>query len=238
MRFEQVLTSQYLVLWGEGLITSLFLLFSSLFFGGVCALGLAMLRVSSKPWLSLPVWCFTYVVRGTPLLIQVYLIYYGIAQADWIQAQWSTETMPWIWLKYPLFCAVFAFAINTCAYTTEIVAGAMRETANGEIEAAKAMGFTSRQTLYRLVLPSALRRSLPSYSNEVIWMFHGTALASVVPSLLDITGVANEIKARFYLPFEPYIVAGVIYLMVSFVLVALFKLLERRYLAYLEPRSA
>lgn len=237
MRFDIVFRPEVLALFGEGILWSLLLLFASLILGGLFVLPLALARNSAKKWLSGPVWFFTYVMRGTPLLVQLYMIYYGIAQMEWIQARWDTQ-LPWEWFKYPVFCAVLAFAINTCAYTVEIVAGAMRETTAGEIEAAQAAGFGRFGMLRHIVLPSALRRSLPGYSNEVIFMLHGTALASAVPALTDITGVARGLYADHYIPFTAFISAGLIYLVLSFCLIAGFKLLERRYLAYLQARPA
>ena len=106
-------------------------------------------------------------IRGTPLLIQLYLIYYGIAQLEWVQARWDA-VWPWTHFKDPFFCALLAFSLNTAGYTAEILAGAIRETPAGEVEAAQAMGMTRSAVLRRIVLPSALRRALPAYSNEVV----------------------------------------------------------------------
>jgi arginine/ornithine transport system permease protein len=114
----------------------------------------------------------------------------------------------------------------------------MRDTPHGEIEAAHACGFGRWDTLRRIVLPSAMRRSLPGYSNEVIMMLHSTSLASAVPALLDITGAARTIYADFYLPFEAFITAGLIYATLTLILVGLFKLAERHWLAHLQPRRS
>jgi arginine/ornithine transport system permease protein len=236
MEFDVIFRPENLALFGEGLLNSLLLLAASLLAGGLLALPLAVARVSDKRYVSGPVWLFTYVMRGTPLLIQVYLIYYGLGQMEWIQARWD-HSWPWMWFKEPLFCAVMAFALNTCAYTVELLAGAIRDTAHGEIEAARAMGMSRWTTMRRVLLPSAMRRSLPGYSNEVIMMLHATSLASAVPALLDITGAARQIYSDFYLPFEAFITAGVIYATLTLVLVGTFKLAERRWLAHLAPRT-
>ena len=106
---------------------------------------------------------YTFVIRGTPLLLQVYMIYYGLAQLDWIQARWD-EIWPWTYFKQPFFCAVLAFALNTAGYTAEMLAGAIRETNAGEIEAAQAIGMSRFQVMARVVLPSSIRRMLPAYS--------------------------------------------------------------------------
>jgi arginine/ornithine transport system permease protein len=223
--------AQSLPLYFSGTLVTVELLAASLAAGLACAIPFAVLRNSTSVWISRPVWLFTYVIRGTPLLVQLFLIYYGLAQFEAVRASalWPLLSQAW-------FCAALAFAINTCAYTTEIVAGAIAATSAGEIEAARALGM-SRPTLYRrILLPSALRRSLPAYSNEVIMMLHGTSLASIV-TLLDLTGAAREMNSRYYLPFEAFITAAVFYLALTFVLVSLFHLAERRWLAHLRPRT-
>lgn len=224
-----------LQLYAEGLLTTLKLLLSSLAVGGVLALFLALALNSRYRWLRWLVGSYTYVIRGTPLLIQVYLIYYGIAQLEWVQARWDA-VWPWTWFKDAFFCALLAFALNTAGYTAEMLAGAIRETPAGEIEAARAMGISPRQVLWRIVMPSALRRTLPAYSNEVVMMLHSTSLASTVPAMLDLTAAASRVYSDFYLPFEAYLFAAAIYLSITFMLVGLFKWAERRFLAHLAPR--
>ena len=228
MNLDSVIES--LPLYLQGLWTTLQLLALALAFGMAAALPLAVARASRRRWLVLPVWGFTYVVRGTPLLVQLFLIYYGLAQFEAVRA-----SALWPWLADAWFCAVLAFAINTCAYTTEIIAGAMRTLPPGEIEAARSLGFSPWQVLRRIVLPSALRRSLPAYSNEAIMMLHGTSLASVV-TLLDLTGAAREVNSRHFLPFEAFITAALFYLALTFILVALFRAAETRWLAHLQAR--
>ena len=214
----------------EGTLVTLKLLGAALVTGLVVAVPLAVMRASSNPWASRPVWLFTYVFRGTPLLVQLFLIYYGLAQFAWMR-----ESVLWPVFSSAWFCAMLAFAINTCAYTTEIIAGAISATPHGEVEAAKAMGMSPFTLYRRILLPSALRRSLPAYSNEVIMMLHGTSLASIV-TLLDITGAAREINSKFYLPFEAFLTAAAFYLALTFILVSLFHLAEKRWLVHLAPR--
>ena len=214
----------------EGLLTTLELLVLALAFGLAGALPLGVMRASSRRWLSAPVWLYTYVIRGTPLLVQLFLIYYGLAQFEAVR-----ESLLWPWLSNAWFCAVLAFAINTCAYTTEMIAGAIRATPHGEVEAARSLGMSWALLMRRIVLPSALRRCLPAYSNEVIMMLHGTSLASIV-TLLDLTGAAREMNSRFYLPFEAFITAAVFYLVLTFLLVALFRRAEAHWLAHLQAR--
>ncbi|MBK6321058.1 ABC transporter permease [Candidatus Aalborgicola defluviihabitans] len=237
MNWAVLFEPQNLALFGHGIVTTLSLLFASLAVGGVMALVFALLLTG--PWAPLRwvVGAYTYVIRGTPLLIQVYLIYYGLGQLEWIQARWDT-VWPWTHFKEPFFCALLAFALNTAGYTAEMLAGAIRETSAGEIEAAQAFGMSRLQVMFRVVLPSALRRTLPAYSNEVVMMLQSTSLASAVPSMLDVTAAASRIYSDYYLPFEAYLAAAAIYLVASFCLIGLFKLAERHLLAYLAVRQS
>ncbi len=220
-----------LPLYGHGALVTLALLALSLGIGMVFALPLAMLRSLPSPWAWRPVWAYTYVIRGTPMLLQLFLLYYGLAQFESVRASVLGP-----WLQSAWFCAVAAFAINTCAYTTEILHGAMKAVPAGEVEAARSLGMSRWTTFRRIVLPSAFRRALPAYGNEVVFMLHGTSLASVV-TLYDLTGAAREVNSRYYMPFEAFITAGVCYLLITFVLVALFRAAEKRWLAPLTARA-
>ncbi len=222
--------TENLPLFGQGLVTTLGLLVASLALGLAAALPLAVCRASSRRWLSAPVWAYTYVMRGTPLLVQLFLLYHGLAQFEAVRA-----SLAWPLLSQAWFCAVLAFALNTCAYTTEMLAGAIRATPAGEVEAARSLGLSPVTLMRRIVLPAALRRCLPAYGNEVIMMLHATSLASVV-TLLDLTGAARDMNSRLYLPFEAFLTAGLFYLALSLLLVALFQRAERRWLAHLGPR--
>jgi arginine/ornithine transport system permease protein len=237
MNWAVIFEAQNLALFGTGIVTTLTLLLSSLAAGAVMALVFALLLTG--PWAPLRwlVGTYTYVIRGTPLLIQVYLIYYGLGQLEWIQDRWDS-VWPWTHFKEPFFCALLAFSLNTAGYTAEMLAGAIRETSAGEIEAAQAFGMGRFQVMQRIVLPSALRRTLPAYSNEVVMMLHSTSLASAVPSMIDVTAAASRIYSDYYLPFEAYLAAAAIYLTASFCLIGIFKLSERHLLAYLAPRKA
>lgn len=214
----------------EGAQATAELLAISLLIGLALAIPLAVLRTLPIPWLSRPIWVYTYVFRGTPMLVQLFLIYYGLGQFEWMQqsALWPLFSSAW-------FCACLTFVLNTCAYTTEIIAGSIRALPYGEIEAAKALGMTRWVMLRRIVLPSALRRSLPAYSNEVIFMLHGTSLASVV-TIMDLTGAAREINSTYYIPFEAFITAALFYFSFTLVLVGLFHKAEARWLKPLMPR--
>ena len=220
-----------LPLYFGGALLTLKLLLISLALGLVLAVPLALMRVSRAPWLNAPAWLYTYVIRGTPMLVQLFLIYYGLAQFEAVR-----HSVLWPYLSSATFCACLAFTLNTSAYSAELLAGSLRSTPGGEIEAAKAMGM-SRLTLYRrILLPSALRRVLPQYSNEVLMMLQTTSLASIV-TLVDITGAARTVSSRYYMPFEAFITAALMYLALTFILVRLFKLAERHWLAHLAPRK-
>lgn len=213
----------------QGLRVCLTLLVLSLATGLLCSVPLAVARVSARPWLSRPVWLFTYVVRGTPLLVQLFIVYYGLAQFDAVRA-----SVLWPWLREAWFCAWLAFALNTLAYTTEIFAGALRGTPAGEVEAARAFGFTGFKLYSRILLPGAWRRALPQYGNEVVGTMHATAIVSTV-TLVDVTRVARDVYANHLLPLEAFGTAAVIYFTLTFALVGGFGLLERRYLRHLRP---
>ncbi len=215
----------------DGLVLTVQLVFISLVIGLLIAVPLAVLRLSKNRWVAWPVWFYTYFFRGTPLLVQLFLIYYGMGQFIDLNA-----SSVGAFFKDAYYCALVAFTLNTAAYTTEIIRGAMKETPRGEIEAAKAYGMSYLQTFYRIILPSAFRRALPAYSNEVVFMLHGSAIAGVV-TIMDITGVARVVYSRFYTPFEAFIFAGLLYMMLTFMIVWGFRQLEHRWLAHLRPRS-
>ncbi|HRA61970.1 MAG: ABC transporter permease subunit [Rhodoferax sp.] len=235
MDWEVIFRPESLAMYGEGVRTTLWLLASSLAIGAVLALLFALALTGPWIWLRRLVGAYTFVIRGTPLLIQVYMIYYGLGQLEWIQLRWD-DTWPWTHFKEPAFCGLLAFSLNTAGYTAEMLAGAIRETNAGEIEAAQAFGMSRLGVTLRIVLPSALRRTLPAYSNEVVMMLHSTSLASAVPGLLDITAAASRIYSDFYLPFEAYLAAAALYLIGTFCLIGMFKLAERQFLAHLAPR--
>jgi len=176
----------------EGLQNTLLLVSTSLFIGFLIAVPFAVLRTSKNYFLTAPIRAYVFFFRGTPLLVQMFLIYYGFGQFVWIKS-----TFMWYFLQEAFFCALLAFTLNTCAYTTEIIRGAIEATPHGEVEAAKAMGMSRLLMLRRIVLPSAFRRALPAYGNEIIFMLHGSALASVI-TVIDITGAARIINLLLF----------------------------------------
>jgi arginine/ornithine transport system permease protein len=216
--------------WG-GLVTTVQLVFLSLILGLILAVPLAIMRTSKNPLINFPVWLYTYLFRGTPLLIQLYIIYYGIAQIHGIQ-----QTFWWDIFREAFYPALLAFTLNTAAYTTEIIRGAIVATPNGEIEAGKAYGMSWALRMRRIILPSAARRAVQAYSNEVIFMLHASAIASVV-TLVDLTGAARNIYSRFYAPFDAFIFVALIYMVLTFALVFTFRKLENHLLRHQRPVS-
>jgi len=211
-----------------GLVVTLWLTAASVGLGFVLAVPLSVARASTNRWLSVPVSFYTYIIRGTPLYVQLLLLYSGVYTLD------SVRATPFLnaFFRDAFNCTILAFTLNTGAYTTEIFAGAIKATPHGEIEAARAYGM-SNFTLYRcIVLPSALRRALPAYSNEVILMLHATTLAATatVPDLLK---VARNASSEYYLPFVAYGIAAALYLCISSTLIWFFRKAERKWLAYL-----
>ncbi|MDI3356484.1 ABC transporter permease [Pseudomonas sp. UYIF39] len=213
-----------------GLAMTLWLLSASIFFGFVVSVPLSIARVSSSVWVRWPVQFYTYLFRGTPLYIQLLICYTGIYSFAAVRAQPVLDAF----FRDALNCTILAFALNTCAYTTEIFAGAIRSMNHGEVEAAKAYGLRGWKLYAYIIMPSALRRSLPYYSNEVILMLHSTTVAftATVP---DILKVARDANSATFLTFQSFGIAAVIYLAVTFILVGLFRLAERRWLSFLAP---
>lgn len=211
----------------QGLWTTVWMVAVAVVVGLCLAVPLAVARTSRNPLINWPVWAYTYFFRGTPLLIQLFLIYYGLGQFQFIQG-----SVLWPLLKEAWFCALLAFALNTAAYTTEILRGAIEVTPTGEVEAAKAAGMSPFLMLRRIILPSAFRRAVPAYGNEVIFMIHGSAVASVV-TIVDLTGAARLVQSRYYAPYEAFITAGLFYLVLTFAVIWLFRRLEHRLHAHL-----
>ena len=163
------------------------------------------------------------IFRGTPLLVQIFIIYFGLGQVEWIR-----ESFLWIVLKEPYSCAILAFTLNTGAYSSEIFRSAFETINKGIVEAAAGLGLNKINTFLRIKLPIAIKQSLPAYGNEMILMLKGTSLASTV-TLLDLTGVAKHIISTTFRPVEVFIVAGGIYLLMTFLIHNFIKLLEKKY---------
>lgn len=225
-------------LWSDGyrftgVAVTMWLLVLSLVFGFMLALPMSIARVSQKKVLWMPVWLYTYIFRGTPLYVQLLVFYSGVYTLSVVR---EVDFLN-LFFRSGFNCTVLALALNTCAYTAEMLAGAIRSIPHGEIEAAKAYGFSGFSLYWNIIIPSALRRALPAYSNEVILMLHATSLAftATVP---DILKIARDVNAATYKSFHAFGIAAAIYLTISFLLVGLFRLAEKRWLKHLKPQSA
>ena len=204
-------------------VITLKLLSLSLIFGLFIGLLFAVMRMSKNFILNKFSYGYSYLFRGTPLLVQIFIIYFGFGQIEFIR-----DSFLWIILKEPYWCAIIAFALNTGAYTSEILRSAFQTIKKGYIEAGKSLGISSKIIFYKIQIPIAIRQSLPAYGNEIILMLKGTSLASTV-TLMDLTGVAKYIISTTFKPIEVFIVAGSIYLFMTFIIHNLIKFLERKY---------
>lgn len=215
-----------------GALLTLEITILALLVGGLMSVPLAIARAYKHPRLNGPIWCFTYCFRGTPLLVQTYLVYYGLAQFDFVRESFLWDPL----LSSAWWCALIAFSLNTAAYTAEFLRGAIETTPPGEIEAARACGMSPFNTLRRVVLPSAFRRALPAYSNEVIFMLHSSVVLSTI-TLQDILGVGRWLNGRYYLAYEGFITAMLFYMVLVFLISRGFRLWERHWLVHLRPRE-
>ena len=195
----------------------------SLFFGIFVGIFFAILRTGKIKILSNISYYYSYIFRGTHLLVQIFIIYFGLGQVEWIR-----ESFLWIVLKEPYSCAIIAFSLNTGAYTSEIFRSAFETIDKGIVEAAKGLGLNKLNTFFKIKLPIAIKQSLPAYGNEMILMLKGTSLASTV-TLLDLTGVAKHIISTTFKPVEVFIVAVKIYLLMTFIIHNFIKILEKKF---------
>ena len=221
MDLELIITSFPKLL--SATVVTLKLLSASLFFGLILGLFFAILRLNKYKLVSGFAYGYSYIFRGTPLLVQIFIIYFGLGQIEYLRT-----TFLWVILKEPYWCAIIAFSLNTGAYTSEILRSAFETIKPGIIEAGKSLGLNKISIFTKVQIPIAIKQSLPAYGNEIILMLKGTSLASTV-TLLDITGVAKFIISTTFRPIEVFIVAGSIYLFITFLVHNLIKFLERKY---------
>tara|TARA_B100000945_G_scaffold95844_1_gene74924 strand:+ start:278 stop:952 length:675 start_codon:yes stop_codon:yes gene_type:complete len=203
-------------------LTTLKLLSLSLIFGLIIGLIFAIMRISKNKFINNFSYTFSYVFRGTPLLVQIFIIYFGLGQIEYLRS-----TILWSVLKEPYWCAIIAFSLNTGAYTSEILRSAFQTVKPGLIEAGKSLGISNKVIFYKIQVPIAVKQSLPAYGNEIILMLKGTSLASTV-TLMDLTGVAKYIISTTFKPVEVFIVAGGIYLFLTFLIHNFIKLTEKK----------
>ncbi len=204
-------------------VITLKLLSVSLIIGLFIGLFFTILRLNKNIFINKFAYGYSYVFRGTPLLVQIFIIYFGLGQIEYLRS-----TVLWVILKEPYWCAIIAFALNTGAYTSEILRSAFQTIKPGIVEAGKSLGISNKVIFYKIQIPIAIRQSLPAYGNEIILMMKGTSLASTV-TLMDLTGVAKYIISTTFKPIEVFIVAGGIYLFMTFIIHNVIKFLEKKY---------
>ena len=199
----------------------------------IASIPLAIMRVSSNKLISVPVQVYTYLFRSTPLYVQLLIVYTGLFSLSLIR---DTPVLA-EFFRSGFNCVVVAFVVNECAYVTEVLAGTIRSIPSGEVEAARAFGFSRFKLYTKIILPSALKRALPYYGNEVILLLHSTSIAFVatVPELLK---VARDVNSATYASFSAFGIAAIFYAIISAVLVAGFRVVEKRSLVFLRPYSA
>jgi len=207
----------------SGLDNTILLLLISLPLGFVLALLFALGRVSKIALLSRIIASYIFVIRGTPLLVQIYLIYFGLGSVKFIR-----ESFLWYALKEPFWCGVIALTINTVAYGAEIFRGGIQSIEKSQVESGLSLGFGKFLLLRKIILPIAIRKVLPSYGNELILMVKATSLVSLT-TYMEMTGIARKIMAKTFAPVEAFIAAGILYLFLNFLMVQFVKYLEWKY---------
>ncbi len=231
---EQSAVANHFCRFVEGAWVTLEITVTALVIGLVLALPVALARLSRNPLLRWPAFAYMFYFRGTPLLVQIFLVYYGAGQ-------FSAELRDWgLWngfFREAYFCAVFTLVLNTTAYSAEIIRGGIQNVPFGEVEAARACGMSGSLLYRRIILPKAARIALPAYSNEVVFLFQATSLVSVI-TLLDLTGVARDVIADTFRTFEVWSFTLLCYLAISYLIFWLFKRLERRLMRHLQRRPA
>ncbi|WP_457580494.1 ABC transporter permease [Ensifer canadensis] len=198
-------------------------------FGLVIGTLVALARLSTRRILSMPAYVFTFAFRGTPLLVQIYLVYYGLGQV--LPGTWVRHSFLWPYLRDGLWYAIFALSLNQAAYNAEVIRGAIKAIPRGQIEAAKSIGMRSSMILRRITLPQALRSCLPVLTGDLIILLKTTSLASTI-TILEVMGTARMLQRQSLLIFEPLIAAGIIYFTVVFILTRVMNVVEKRLTRY------
>ena len=221
MNLELILSSFFSIL--KGFPITIYIVSSGLILGLFLSFIILAMRISKINIISYLSRGYVFSIRGTPLLVQIYFIYFGLAQFEFIRSSFL-----WIFLKEPFWCGVLALTINTSAYTAEILRSGLNSINKGQVEAAVSFGMTKTKTFTRILLPQALRQSIPAYSNEVILMIKASSLVSII-TILEMTGIAKKIIAKTFAPIEVFIAAGIIYLLLNIIITNLFKAIEKKY---------
>jgi octopine/nopaline transport system permease protein len=229
MNFELIYNNFFIIL--TGLDETLKLVIISLSLGFFISIPFTLLRMSSNKILSQSIYYYVFVIRGTPLLVQIYLIYYGLGTIEFIR-----ESFLWFFLKEPFFCGVLALVINTVAYTIEIFRGGIQSVTKGQYESCKSLGMNRFIMYFKIILPCAFRQALPGYGNEMILMVKSTSLISLI-TIMEMTGLARNIMYKNYAPVEAFLAAGCIYLFLNFLVVKFIEFLEWKYNPHLRIKS-
>ena len=190
--------------------------------GFILAILVALMRISGRGILSIPAYYFVYLIRGTPLLLQLYFVYYGLGQFSFIR-----ESFLWPILREPYWCGIITLTISTGAYSSEIIRGGIMSVSKGYLEASNALGMSKFMTFMKITLPITFRQALPAYGNELILMVKASSLISII-TLMEITGIARTIISKTYAPVEIFLVAGSIYLFINFLIVMSVNFAENR----------
>lgn len=206
----------------HGISITLILMLASVGIGFLLAVAMTMGSLSEIYIVRKSIAAFVFFIRGTPLLVQIFLIYYGAGQFEWIR-----ETPLWTILREPMFCAIIALSLNSACYTTILLQGAIQSVPRNEIDACHAIGMSKWLAFRRIIFPRALRIALPGYSNEVIMVLKGTSLASTI-TLLDLMGVTQQLIAQTYQTVEFYILAGCIYLVLNAIITSVFSWMMKK----------
>ncbi len=216
----------------DGAWVTMELTFISLAFGFCLAIPMALMRLSKNPFYKYPAYAYILYFRGTPMLVQIFLIYYGSGQFR----QFLTSIDLWVFFREAYFCSILSMTLNTSAYTAEIVRGAIQSVPYGEIEAGRALGMGTFKLYRRIILPKAFRLAWPAYTNEVVFLLQASSLVSII-TVMDITGVARVIAARSFAIYEVYITAAVFYLVIVYGVLYFLRKIELRITAHLRERA-
>ena len=224
--FSLILESVPRMFTGIGLTLQLLVLATIL--GTLLAIIIALMRISNIPLLNWPAIVYIYIFRGTPMLVQIFVIYYGLSQFQTIR-----DSFLWIALREPFWCAIIAFSLNAGAYTAEILRGAIQGVDKGLLKASTALGLSKSQSFIHITTPIAIRLALPAFGNETISLLKSTALASII-TMFDITGVARTIMAETFAPYEVFISAAIVYLFIAWFIQLGITIAERRFNRYMQ----
>jgi His/Glu/Gln/Arg/opine family amino acid ABC transporter permease subunit len=206
----------------DGLVMTVIIVAASMILGNLLALPVALARVSPRPYLWVPAYLYILVMRGTPLIVQMYIIYYGLGQFPEIR-----RSFLWPVLRDPVWCAIISLSLNTAAYSGEVLRGSIMAVPQGLVEAGKAVGLRDRLVFLLIVLPTAIRQALPAFANETVLLLKASAIVFTI-TVRDIMGEANIIRSQTFRVYEPLVTAALLYLVLTVVIVQGFSFAERR----------